>query len=81
MELTIKITDDDDPQAIKRAVKSLDMALALSSINELLYRWSDIHDEMTQKESELVSHYLEQKRKLISDIMDEYDIVLHELIC
>jgi hypothetical protein len=77
--LTYNISDPDDNQDFKRAVKSLDMAMALWDIlqlkKKLEYRFED-HDNTNND----VFDGLEAMAEGIRDILDQHGIIIDELL-
>ena len=77
--LTYNILDPDDNQDFKRAVKSLDMALALWDILQLKKKLEYKFEDQDNTNNDVFDG-LEAMAEGIRDILDQHGIIIDELL-
>ena len=74
--LEFDLNEPDDVQAHKRAVKALDMAMALWDMDEYLRQQLKYNDKITGE----VYDALDKAREQLRDFMNNHNVDLDELI-
>lgn len=77
--LTYNISDPEDSQDFKRAVKSLDMAMALWDIVHLKKKLEYRFENQDNSDNDVFDG-IEAMAEGISNILDEHNLVIDELI-